>query len=170
VELTTPPDPNWFYSSVAQSAAAFAGLFGALLISRFLHQLGLVRESRSNILRKFHRVRDQVDDLHNQTVQYALQVRDELAKDEEAIERGLKTRHVDVRYIYPGSSESGGRGWDIELTPFTLQSRRAEFRHYQELADALGVLSYDLAVLRNSTRRWICSRRRAEPFRRRKLT
>ena len=147
MELTTPPDPNWFYSSVAQSAAAFAGLFGALLISRFLHQLGVVRESRSNVVRRFHRVRGQVDNLYSQTVQYALNVRDELAKDEATIERGLKTRHVDVRYTYPGSSESGGHGWDIELTPFTLQSRRAEFRHYQELADALGVLSYDLAVL-----------------------
>jgi hypothetical protein len=147
VELTTPPDRNWFYLSVAQSAAAFAGLFRAIVISRFLHQLGIVRESRSNVLRRFHRVRGQVDNLHSYTVQHALHVRDELAKDEVAIEKGLKTRHVDVQYTYPGSSESGGRGWDIDLTPFTLQSRRAEFRHYQELADALGVLSYDLAVL-----------------------
>src|SRR5439155_4076182 len=96
VELTTPPDPNWFYSSVAQSAAAFAGLFGALLISRFLHQLGVVRESRSNVVRRFHRVRGQVDNLYSQTVQYALNVRDELAKDEATIERELKTRHGDV--------------------------------------------------------------------------
>ena len=35
-EQTNKPDPNWFYSSLAQSAAALVGLMGGVLVTNLI--------------------------------------------------------------------------------------------------------------------------------------
>lgn len=48
-------DPNWFYSTVSQTAGAIIGLIGAILISMLLQQLNANKESRKELLDLFKR-------------------------------------------------------------------------------------------------------------------
>lgn len=49
VETTAQLDPNWFYSSIAQCAAAVVGLLGAVLSGRLQEQRARVRESHEEV-------------------------------------------------------------------------------------------------------------------------
>ncbi|MFN0149592.1 MAG: hypothetical protein ACKVU1_02645 [bacterium] len=49
----TTPDGNWFYSSLAQSAATLVGLIGSVLALRLQAQLERVRRSRDAVLDHF---------------------------------------------------------------------------------------------------------------------
>jgi len=45
-------DPNWFFSTLAQSAAAIVGLIGAFLVSRIVEQANEVREKKRELFRE----------------------------------------------------------------------------------------------------------------------
>ena len=51
-------DPNWFYSSLAQSAASIVGLLGAILVTRLQTQLAEVRQVRRKLVRARQRSRE----------------------------------------------------------------------------------------------------------------
>lgn len=44
-----PPDPNWFYSSLAQSAAAIIGVIAAVVIARLQQQMATLRTLRRDL-------------------------------------------------------------------------------------------------------------------------
>lgn len=50
-------DPNWFYSSLAQSAAAVVGIIGGFLVSYLLGQRGMALEQRRTMLQSARAVR-----------------------------------------------------------------------------------------------------------------
>lgn len=56
-------DRNWFFSSLAQSAAAIVGLLGAVLVSRLLQQLTSATQSRAELVRDFLTVREKLSTL-----------------------------------------------------------------------------------------------------------
>lgn len=70
-------DPNWFFSSLSQSAAAIIGLLGAVLGSRLLHQLTVVQENKKSILGEFLEAREKIKDAKSQLSNYL----DFLSKD-----------------------------------------------------------------------------------------
>jgi hypothetical protein len=43
------PDPNWFYSSLAQSAAAIIGVIAAVVIARLQQQMAALRTLRRDL-------------------------------------------------------------------------------------------------------------------------
>ena len=43
------PDPNWFYSSLAQSGAAIIGVVGAVAVARLQQQLAAIRSARYDL-------------------------------------------------------------------------------------------------------------------------
>lgn len=82
-------DPSWFYSSLAQSAAAVIGLMGALFLSRLLQRMGEVAESRSRLLEEFKSVRQGMRNIKVQFVQpYAEWIDASLPGAEEAVRAG----------------------------------------------------------------------------------
>lgn len=44
------PDPNWFYSALAQSAAAIVGLMGALLLTKITETSNTIRDFRAELV------------------------------------------------------------------------------------------------------------------------
>lgn len=56
------PDPNWFYSALAQSSAAIFGLIGAFMMSKIIEQAKEVRTLRSeleDLIRDLYRILDE---------------------------------------------------------------------------------------------------------------
>ena len=47
--LVSSIDPNWFYSSSAQCAAAIVGLIGAFLITKLINQKAFLAQLRKEI-------------------------------------------------------------------------------------------------------------------------
>jgi hypothetical protein len=58
LEQAAPLDPNWFYSTLAQSTAALVGLTGGFLVSRLLDRQRDVEEARPEIVRQYRVVVD----------------------------------------------------------------------------------------------------------------
>ena len=54
------PDPNWFYSSIAQCAAAIIGLLGAILATRLQQQLSDSELEHNTLLSLFYGLREQL--------------------------------------------------------------------------------------------------------------
>src|SRR3989338_8186128 len=42
-------DPNWLYSSIAQSSAAIVGLMGAFLTTKLINQKSIIKNTESQI-------------------------------------------------------------------------------------------------------------------------
>ncbi len=55
-------DPNWFYSALAQSAAAIVGLIGAFVTSKVMMMAG----ERSRIEKRIHEVNAEIKELERQ--------------------------------------------------------------------------------------------------------
>jgi hypothetical protein len=77
-------DPNWFYSSLAQSAAAVVGIIGAFLVSYLLGQRGSALEQRRAMLQSARAVRRLLIgftfDIESYLAWYEKQVRPHLEK------------------------------------------------------------------------------------------
>lgn len=93
MSMTT--DPAWFYSSLAQASAAIVGLIGAILGSRIIDQLQLMRRERAEIAEQL-RGHFSVRPLHEPTIQRWQTFRSflvrEIAEHTRAIDRGQLTR------------------------------------------------------------------------------
>jgi hypothetical protein len=46
-------DPNWFFSTLSQSAAAIVGIVGGFFVARLLQQIPAVNESRQSVISNF---------------------------------------------------------------------------------------------------------------------
>lgn len=54
-------DPNWFFSTLAQSAAAIVGLIGAFLVSRIVEQANEVRGKKKEFNEKISSLRTEIE-------------------------------------------------------------------------------------------------------------
>lgn len=63
-------DPNWFYSSLAQSAAAIIGLLGAILVSRLIQQFSTINDEKSRVLADYIASRKSLDPTATMMVLY----------------------------------------------------------------------------------------------------
>ena len=57
------PDPNWFYSSLAQCAAALVGLLGAVVVTRMQQQVLDARESANDLRNRLNLFRHDLQTL-----------------------------------------------------------------------------------------------------------
>ena len=89
-------DPNWFYSALAQSAAAIVGLFGAFVTSRVIWMAG----ERSQIERRINETTTEVQQLEQENVpllEYIEEVdkryeEEDRKEDEETVNYFLQTK------------------------------------------------------------------------------
>jgi hypothetical protein len=153
------PDPNWFYSTLAQSTAALVGLTGGFLVSRLLDRQRDVAEARPEIVRQYRVVVDSFarQSAHSANVVASLEQVSALIADQEdrgwtafdPIERDrqrrreLKLMSTDDRFWGSTSNTIGkGTAEDVAdlrtLIPLVADYRDAFARWGEvELADAL---------------------------------
>jgi hypothetical protein len=108
-------DPNWFFSTLSQSAAAVVGIVGGFFISRLLQHVPAVRESRDGIFDDFVKVRTTAVAMSDALVSYSFWANQLRAKVEDALSRGdseLMLNHWQV----PG----GGGGSSSAPQPYPI--------------------------------------------------
>lgn len=84
-------DPNWFYSTLAQSAAAIVGLVGGFFGSKIIEQASQVKERRSGIKREIDSLNAKISQARADAQNSQIQLRAETAK---YIESGGQTKQI----------------------------------------------------------------------------
>jgi hypothetical protein len=122
-------DPNWFYSTLAQSSAAIVGLAGGFMVSRVLAQRGDIAGDRSG-------ARTRMLVLHNDAIAQAKQAK----RVEKSLRRALpiaeNTRQLEIASIetftHPGNhGQQGNYATDTSLLAL-LRQIADEARDYRE--------------------------------------
>ncbi len=113
-------DPNWFYSSLAQSAAAIVGIVGSVLIVRLQSQLEIARRNKEQFLRNFIESRGrwltQISSMNSFT-QYIERTQPLVAN---ALEKGATRLNVTTEMTFRGS-RSGSPAWEMPISPEDLK-------------------------------------------------
>lgn len=132
-------DPNWFYSSLAQSAAAIVGIVGSVLVVRLQAQLETAKRNKEQFLRKFIECRGQwlaQAASMNAFVNYIDRTQPLVAQ---ALERGATQLQVTEEFKF-GSSSSGS-SWPMSISPTTLETFDQNKKAASMLSDALSKLA-----------------------------
>jgi hypothetical protein len=86
-------DPNWFYSALAQSAAAIVGLIGAFVTSRVMMMAG----ERSRIEKRIQEVNAEIKELERQNAPFLEYIEEVDRKDdEESVDNFLKAKKPEL--------------------------------------------------------------------------
>jgi hypothetical protein len=123
-------DPNWFYSSLAQSAAAVVGLIGAVLAARLQEQQKASRLSRDMVLGHLNGIREMTRSLKSGLERFRQSSEKHLGTLEGAVRRGEQTVEITEEVYFWGGSR-GGSGWRIPTSHEEVQ----RYRDLQTLAD-----------------------------------
>lgn len=85
-------DPAWFYSSLAQAAAAIVGLFGAVFGARLIDHLQVMRARRRDVMNTLRDVQQAVMPTRRRTTEYEAFLSAELIETRNALKRGEQQR------------------------------------------------------------------------------
>lgn len=129
-------DPNWFYSSLAQSAAAIIGLLGAVLVSRLLQQLSVVRESKSILIQDYLKLRSSLHGTSRHLQDYVAFLIREIPEINKALEQGYSDREVSHEITFSGSRGSS-ESWRVPVSQEILSDRRRDLNLCQITIPAL---------------------------------
>jgi hypothetical protein len=114
--MDTINDPAWFYSSLAQSAAAIAGLLGAVLGSRIIDHIGVLRAKRQELDDLMTRA-FQANDSELSVLQGLRDfIKAEITEDDSLIKKGAKSRRLQRDRTWTTSTTYGG-GYEVDLAP-----------------------------------------------------
>lgn len=94
------PDPNWFYSALAQSAAAIVGLIGAFVTSRVM----MMASERSRIEKRINEIDAEIKELERQNaplLEYIAEIdrkdeEEDRKKDEESVNSFLRAKKPEL--------------------------------------------------------------------------
>jgi hypothetical protein len=113
--MDTINDPAWFYSSLAQTAAAIVGLIGAVLGSRIIDHIGLLRSERRVIDEAIKTlcaaVRSRVPTNEN----LRSWVLKQIEEDDQVQSQGRSHRAIYGEQFVGGGGWSGGAGEQVEV-------------------------------------------------------
>ena len=104
--MDTINDPAWFYSSLAQTAAAIVGLIGAVLGSRIIEHIGLLRGERKLIDEQIASVGQSIRQNTEQINDLCEWLETEIATDEKELAAGRTTRIIRTTRTFGRSSHS----------------------------------------------------------------
>jgi hypothetical protein len=147
-----PPDPNWFYSSLAQSAAAVVGLLGAVLATRLQQQLHEVGASFQRVAKLLAQLRETLRSRADAIQNYIRFADVRIGEIEAALNRGETRLQVTQEVSFWGGSRSGSP-WTVDLSKEALQEYRdlrasaspriALLQKYRSLATVQDALAAD---------------------------
>ncbi len=115
-------DPAWFYSSLAQAAAAIVGLVGAILGSRIIDHIVMMRLERKDLGQKIDGVRNVITERIAQFNTFKNYLIEEIANDSEAMRVGNSTRKISQEILW--SSSRSGSPWTIEVAKHRIESEQ----------------------------------------------
>jgi hypothetical protein len=99
-------DPNWFYSSLAQCAAAIVGLLGAILATRLQEQRTNVNSTHNEVSLKLRRLRDELQHRLHDVTTHVVFLMERLSQMEEALERGTSELNVSQEIDFWGGKHA----------------------------------------------------------------
>lgn len=130
-------DPNWFYSSLAQCAAAVVGLMGAILATRVQHELAMVQSTYEEVVRLARRFRAELQ-IYIDELQKFFNFRGHLITEiEGALDRGETRIKVNGDVYINGGGSSGER---------TIEVNQGILEEYKKLHVSVGCA---IAILRD---------------------
>lgn len=133
-------DPNWFYSSLAQSAAAIVGIVGSVLVVRLQAQLETAKRNKEHILPLFLASR-------SRWIAHFISMKGLVAYIErmrpivmQALDSGATELKVGEKVTFTANA-CQSPPWSIQISPVTLETYERDKTAAILLGDALGSLS-----------------------------
>jgi hypothetical protein len=102
VKTVQDTEPAWFYSAVAQAAAAIVGLIGAILGGRILEQLAAMRMKQEQTIKLAADLQDEMKKQRRWLRQFKAFSEKELSMEKKAVDEGVASRPVDFEYTWDG--------------------------------------------------------------------
>jgi hypothetical protein len=144
-------DPNWFYSALAQSAAAIVGLIGALLLLKITETSNTIRNFRADLINEKKELREKSHPLINKIEELERRLKEILEKI------GNETVGT-TGYVLPGNYGS----FDVEkgetdiekikrgltLTSSSLEKWKYSIKIFDERVDELSEIISSLAKIK----------------------
>ena len=107
-------DPNWFYSSLAQCAAAVVGLLGAVLATRLQEQYSAVRTSYEEVAKQLRQLQQEFRNRIAEITSFSAFADKRIEEIETAIKQGTTKITVNQEVYFLGGSSSGSdRALDV---------------------------------------------------------
>ena len=133
-------DPNWFYSSLAQAAAAVVGIIGSVLVVRLQAQRESVMQARQQLFGEFNRIRSGWLGYLNQVKEIPTYLSQLLPRAEQALTAGNTSIQVNQEVSFTGS-RGGTPGWHLQVSPAFLAAKRAELHFAQLLTEQISAFT-----------------------------
>jgi hypothetical protein len=146
-------DPNWFFSTLAQSAAAVIGIVGGFFVSRLLQQSATVESSKAHLLDDFVGLRNRFHTSADGLRAFVGWTEEVLPLARAALERGEPSIEITHQVSFRGGAWSGGQASAYAVSPAQLDELDREQALALELVPLLdGVVRLtNVADLRRAT-------------------
>lgn len=120
-------DPAWFYSSLAQASAAIVGLVGAVLGSRIVDHIALMRGERRKLDESIGDIRRHFDSRIDNLQAVERNWEENRTSDVEALQQGQTVRHLRYEFTaWNGSAATGSATVPDVRNHLTEVERRLE--------------------------------------------
>lgn len=144
-------DPNWFYSALAQSAAAIVGLIGALLLLKITETSNTIRNFRAELIIQKNELREKSYPLINRI--------DELESSLKEISKGIGNETVSTPgYGLPGygpiiSAKKGKKDVEklkegLKLTSSGLEKWKYSIKNFDRRVEELSEINSSLSKIK----------------------
>jgi hypothetical protein len=118
-------DPNWFYSSLAQCAAAVVGLLGAVLTTRIQQQLTGAHLTYEEVAGQVRELRATIRSREKEVQNFLTFVDRRIPEIQSALDQSSPEIHVNEEVELWGSSRSGSSAWPIWVDQSVLENYEA---------------------------------------------
>lgn len=146
-------DPNWFFSTLAQSAAAVIGIIAGFFVSRLLQQSATVESSKAHLLDDFVALRNRFHTTGDGLRAFVGWTDEVLPLARQALERNEPTIQITHQVSFRGGAWSGGQAVGYDVSPAKVAEMERERSVAVELLPRLDavVRLTNVADLRRAT-------------------
>lgn len=143
-------DPNWFYSSLCQCAAALVGLIGAILTARIQSQITSSTETRNAVQKSLTNLRTSIAGTLGQLNSYDAWVRERIHEVDSALKKKATVIHIKEDRTFWGGSSSSGSTYPKQISQELLKEYKDNQSHLSIIKEKIEphskLFSYEHAV------------------------
>ena len=144
-------DPNWFYSALAQSAAAIVGLIGALLLTKITETSNTIRNFRAELINQKNELRvksypiiNKIDELESSLKEILGEIGNETVG---TASYGLPGNYGSI-IVEKGETDTEKIKKGLKLTSSSLEKWKDLFKNFDEKVDELSEIISSLAKIK----------------------
>lgn len=126
--------PEWFYSSLAQAAAAIVGLIGAILGTRILDQIAIVHAEKQRVDERINNVHSLIRRRIEWLPQFREYLEADVREDQATIARGTSRRQIHHESHWGGGTSGGV--WSSEVNDKSIAQKLENLRVLDFLTQA----------------------------------